>query len=316
MLQEPISNDVQSLISELYPGSQWVIEPLSGGMTNRNFLVTVSRATGEAERVVVQEQLPDDVAETLGIVRSNQFAVLHEIEDLGLAPRLICYDRRSRLLVAEYIDAVPFDELEDRAGAIARFGTALSTLHHATEGSQLRGRISDPFSGTQWLYDRVAKAVPVEAEKHAWAMEALNRFEKARGPYVEAICHSDLSPGNVLMTDEAAFLIDWEYVGAGDPYYDLGDFAEKFSLTREEKETLISSYLGSVDETALALVELYQFVSMLREALWCVMAGQIGFIDFDYATYAQECWTRVATVVRAETFDANLEKLAEAKSGN
>ena len=95
----------------------------------------------------------------------------------------------------------------------------------------MTGPISDPYSGTAWILNQVKSEAPATAETFAWTMDILARIQAACGPYTPSLLHSDVSEGNVIILPDRAVLIDWEYVGAGDPYYDVGDFAEKVKLS-------------------------------------------------------------------------------------
>ena len=47
-----------------------------------------------------------------------------------------------------------------------------------------------------------------------------------RGPEHEPVpCHNDLLPANFLRDGDALRIIDWEYAGMNDRYFDLGNLA-------------------------------------------------------------------------------------------
>ena len=48
---------------------------------------------------------------------------------------------------------------------------------------------------------------------------------------------------------------------------------------------------------------------MLREGLWSVCAGATGFLEFDYASYAQSCLTRMTEISQSSEFGASLHLL-------
>ena len=119
----------------------------------------------------------------------------------------------------------------------------------------------------------------------------------------------------MIILPDRAVLIDWEYVGAGDPYYDVGDFAEKVKLSSSEEEALLCAYDGVLVPTSLAMARLYRFVSMLREALWSVRAGTTGFTEFDYANYARACLTRLKEISQSSEFADSLHLLENTNQG-
>ena len=293
---------VESAMTSLFPGASWNAEPLGGGMTNRNYRVDVLLEDSSTKTFVVQEQLPGELAKRVGIKRENQFQALKQVAGLGLAPEVVFHDPVAGTVVVEYVHGKLIREVDDRRTAITHVARLLSAFHGATRGATLEGFVSDPYHGTLWLYDQVQRSAPGLAAEFRWAIEVVERIRRSRGSYERSLCHADVSDGNVIITPQRAVLIDWEYVGAGDPYYDLADFAEKAQLSESEEHALVAEYDGGVESGSMALVRVYRFVSMLREGLWSVQAGSTGFIDFDHASYADECLSRMTAIAENPTF--------------
>ena len=49
-----------------------------------------------------------------------------------------------------------------------------------------------------------------------------------------------------------------------------------------------------------------RFMSLFREAMWGVVQGAISELDFDFASYAEEHFTRIAELAAEPAFDAAL----------
>ena len=60
------------------------------------------------------------------------------------------------------------------------------------------------------------------------------------------ICHADIRPGNVRITDDDEFLYDWGMAFYGHPFYDLLHFLRvvRRQLTEEQKSEIIDAYLS------------------------------------------------------------------------
>jgi len=52
----------------------------------------------------------------------------------------------------------------------------------------------------------------------------------------DVACHNDYLSENFMDDGEKIWIIDWEYGGYGDPYFDLGDFAVEHPFSREQEE--------------------------------------------------------------------------------
>jgi thiamine kinase-like enzyme len=86
------------------------------------------------------------------------------------------------------------------------------------------------------------------------------------------------------------WLVDWEYAGMGDPFFDLGNFAVNHELAEEGENALLAAY-GSDDGDALVLM---RFMSDFREAMWGIVQLAISELDFDFDAYAEEHFERLA----------------------
>lgn len=303
------SDAMARALERLWPGAGWRSEPLKGGMTNRNFKVLLESGPDAGRLVVVQEQLPDELAGVVGIRRETQALALEETAPLGLGPSVIGQFPDLGVLVVEYVDGELLSDVEDRDRALVLLGTSLARLHALTEGTTVNGVVSDPFRGTTWLFDQVRRETPELVTDFGWTMDTLRHIENVRGTYASPLLHADVSEGNVIFTPDRAVLIDWEYAGSGDRYFDVGDFAEKAKLDPVEVETLVSGYGEASDARVLSVVRVYRFVSMLREGLWSLRAGTTGFLDFDHAGYAGTCLARMGDIAADPSFEADLELL-------
>ena len=66
-------------------------------------------------------------------------------------------------------------------------------------------------------------------------------------------CHNDLLSENFIVDgDGRMWIIDWEYGGMADPYFDLGDFVMEHPFSRDEERLIIATYCGEMDERSSA----------------------------------------------------------------
>jgi thiamine kinase-like enzyme len=117
-------------------------------------------------------------------------------------------------------------------------------------------------------------------------------------PLTEPIpCHNDLLPGNILATEADpghALLVDWEYAGMGHPYFDLANLAVNNALDEAAQDRLLGAYFGEPPGPGrTAALRLMMLVSDAREAAWGVVQGSISELDFDFADYAHQHFTRL-----------------------
>ena len=115
-------------------------------------------------------------------------------------------------------------------------------------------------------------------------------------------CHNDLLAANFIDDGERVWVVDWEYAGMGDPFFDLANFAVNNGLDEEGETALLEAY-GSADVRALTLM---RFMSDFREAMWGVVQQAISELDFDFAAYADEHFERLERTASEARFKAAL----------
>ena len=101
-------------------------------------------------------------------------------------------------------------------------------------------------------------------------------------------CHNDLLNANFIDDGARIRIIDWEYAGMGDPFFDLGNFSINHELTPDEDEILLAAYDGTIHRDRLARLTLMRIVSDFREAMWGVLQQGVSTLDVDFVAYAAE----------------------------
>jgi thiamine kinase-like enzyme len=265
----------------MWPGQQVSIEPLGGGITNRNFKVEV----GGQEFVL---RIGGTDTELLGIDREAEHAASSVAAELGLGPEVVAFIEPEGYLVTRFVDG------EVGKIDVDRVGGALRLLH---DGPALPGRF-DSF--------RVVEAYRATAREHGVAVpsayevakEVADRIERRRSGAPLRPCHNDLLNANFIDDGIRLWLVDWEYAGMGDPFFDLGNFAVNHELPEEGENALLAAY-GSDDGDALVLM---RFMSDFREAMWGVVQLAISELDFDFGAYAEEHFERLARTAAEPRF--------------
>jgi thiamine kinase-like enzyme len=130
----------------------------------------------------------------------------------------------------------------------------------------------------------------------AAASEVIGRI-KARRPFRGRVFgHNDLLNAN-LLHDGSFRILDWEYAGMADPYFDLANLSVNNELGPGLDEAVVGHYSGTVTEAKLAALSLLKLVSEMREAMWGVVQLAVSELDVDFAAYAR---------ARGERFEALL----------
>lgn len=265
------------LIERLWPDRTSVVTPLTNGITNANYLVDLGD-----ERVVVR--VPGKDTGLLGIDRRCEVESGRMAATIGVGPEVLIFDESTNCLVTRFIEArpIPADELatEPMLGA---FVTALKRVHSM-------GRVTavfDPYRIVR-VYRDEARARGVEAPFDLdAALAVIDRVEAVRPFRTTVLGHNDLLNANFLF-DGSVRIVDWEYAGMTDPFFDLGNLAVNNNFSPKAERALLHHYIGRVDEALIAMLQLMKMVSELREAMWGVLQLAISDLEIDFAQYATD----------------------------
>ncbi|HEX2647042.1 MAG TPA: choline kinase family protein [Candidatus Dormibacteraeota bacterium] len=276
-------NEAREAVERLWPGRLASISELGGGITNRNYRVAV-----EGEVFVLR--MGGARTSLLGIDRAVEYAAGRRAFEVGVGPEVTAFVPEEGWLVARFIDGrpIPPEEMR-RPDVLARVAAALRRFHDA---APIPGRF-DAFKVVD-DYRRTAEehgvAIPHEYKD---ARAGADRIRASRGPQPEVPCHNDLLNANFL-DDGSVRIVDWEYAGMGDRFFDLANFSVNHEFSIDDDRTLLMAYFGEAREADLASLRLMRFMSDFREAMWGVLQSGISDLDFDFTGYAMKHFTRMA----------------------
>ena len=120
------------------------------------------------------------------------------------------------------------------------------------------------------------------------ALATAARVERARGPAAERPCHNDLLTANFIDDGTRIRIVDWEYAGMGDVFFDLANFAVNNALSKDETVALLGAYFGDVRPEHVRALALMRYMSDFREAMWGVVQQALSGPRFLLCGYADE----------------------------
>jgi thiamine kinase-like enzyme len=276
-------------------------EPLPGGLTNLNYRVHgapqeyVLRVTGEAEM--------------LGADREAEYAATVMAAGLGIGPQVLAYLRPEKILITRFVDGVgvPVEQMR----TTAMLGQVAATLRRLHEGPPVPASFS--AFGIVETYRDNARWMGVELpEAFGWSWQRAEemRAALAANPPEPRLCHNDLLNANFLLEGGRLLIVDWEYSGMGDPFFDLANFSTNHDLSEDDDRTLLRAYLGRVRERDFARVRLMRIMSDFREAMWGVVQQGLQTTDADYVEYADRFFARLRERASDERYQSWIELLA------
>ncbi|HEY0521614.1 MAG TPA: phosphotransferase [Ilumatobacteraceae bacterium] len=286
--------------STLFAGQTIELRPLSGGITNRNFVVTA-----DSGQYVVR--IPGERTELLGIDRAYEAEAARRASELGIGPRVLGMLEGVGTLVTELVDGhhlepTPFAE---------RVGDVVDLVHQFHHSGALGGAF--PIHRVVEWHARDASARGVMPPKayerlHQQSRRIESAFARAPTPLVP--CHNDLLPANVLFDADRVWLLDFEYAGMNDVFFDLANLSVNSDLGHDADERVLTLYFGRVSTAAWARLQLMKMMSEFREGMWAVVQQAISTLDTDFVSYADERLANCERIAGKPEFESWLSDAA------
>lgn len=306
ILRGPLRDELTAAMQRIpeIAGRALTLTALSGGITNRNFLVD---ASGTTDRWVIR--LAGNDTYLLGISREVEHAATVAAAGVGVGPEVTAFIRPEGYLVTRFIVGSPVsDDAVRRPETLRRVADSLRRIHDgpAIPGLFIPLRIAEAYRGLA-----EARGVPIPREYDVAAAVG-RRIELAclSAPLPMRPCHNDLLNANFIDDGTRIRIVDWEYAGMGDPFFDLGNFSINHELTPEQDEILLAAYDGAVRRDRLARLTLMRVVSDMREAMWGVLQQGISTLDVDFVAYAGEHFDRLLANASTPAFERALREAA------
>jgi len=276
-------------VTALLGPRQGSVIQLEGGITNRNFRVNF----GGTDYVV---RLPGKRTEILGIDRTAECIANKAAADLGMAPGVAAMFEEPSCLVTMFVNGreLTVDELRE-PDTLAEVARDLRRFHDS--GTELPTEF-DSFRLVEEYAESGRAHGSEPPEGYDDALAAAHRIEKVvreQDDHQPVPSHNDLLTANFLRDGGNDLqLIDWEYAGMGDRWFDLGNFAVNNELDDAQEEQFLEAYFGEPpDERRRATLKLFRFMSDFREAMWGVVQTGVSELDFDFKGYAQKHFDRL-----------------------
>ena len=260
-------------------------EPLGGGHQNYSHIVTVNGGPGQpggGKYVLRVPGLGTDAFIDRQRERRNHGAAAA----VGVTPPLLY------VLEPEGCTVVPFIEgetmhpttLAGHEERLAKVVDLVKTYHQkATFTNAIH--VFDMIRHYMGMAHQVGAFLPADIADLLAIDDEIEQAMERDKPRPVA-CHNDLLSENfILDRDGKMWLIDWEYSGMADPYFDLGDFCVEHPLTRAEEQFIITRYCGQMRPDRLSRMLLYKIVADLWWSIWAFIQQRVSQIDFDFYGY-------------------------------
>jgi thiamine kinase-like enzyme len=280
----------------VFSGQTRQLQPLAGGLTNRNFRVTCESGARYVAR------LSSTKSALLAIDREAEFRNSGIAADAGVGPRVVAFAPDDGVLVVEWIDGRTFDDRDlDDPVTLTRIAGACRRLHAAA-------RFVNDFD----MFDVQRRYLAIVQESGFRLPDDYLTFEPvvrrietvlraSAGPTVP--CHNDLLAANIMDDGDRLWLIDYEYSGNNDACFELGNIWSEAALDLDRLDHLVSAYFGGPDPVQVARARLFALMAKYGWTLWASIQDAVSDVDFDFWDWGMAKYVRARAEFRSPDLD-------------
>ena len=308
MYPEPMS-DASSLESEFAQlfnklerlSSRTSISELSGGLTNRNFLV-------ETPKNKYVARVSSNSSSLLAIDRGSEFINSTIAGKGGVGAEVLDYLPGEGLLLISYIKGKTF-EARDVGENLPRVATSLRNLHKLDAFDHEFNMFN-----TQGNYQKIIQENGFQLpEGYLNFTPQVSEIKKAFAVLFEGLvpCNNDLLPGNFIDDGEKIWLIDYEYSGNNDACFEIGNVWAEAFLPIEALEVLVTAYFGEYRADKVARAWLWALMAKYGWTLWASIQSSVSDIDFDFWQWGMSKYELACSEFTSDYFKKALVQVTE-----
>jgi len=279
---------------EDWKGKEISVAPLSGGLTNTNYKVTV-------DETPFFVRVPGESTELLAVDRENEYFNSKAAAKTGIGPQVLYYLPEYQVMVLEFIEGTTMSkDALNASGMPIRMAQSIKRLHHGPRFL----KDFNMFRLTEYYLKLCGeRSIPVP-DGYLERMPAVREIEKAMAinPLPTVPCNNDLLAENYI--DDGSFLrlIDYEYSGNNDPCFELGNTCQEMEFDEEQIGEVCAAYFGSASAGKIARMKLNMIMSDVGWGLWAAIQAKISKIEYDFWGWAIERWGRAVEKMDSEEF--------------
>ena len=233
------SEDLEKILKEKVIS----LEETSYGITNKNYIITTDN----------NKYFYRTSKDSTNIVNKNnerEAITLLANEDYFLKPIFFNNDN----LITEFQPNPKTFISQRKLSSIIRIAKLLNNFHSKKFQAE---NIFDPIKQFYNYYNQIDEKKSI-FEQYLYIIDDFRKFYEP-----DRLCHNDLVEGNFLFSKDKLYLIDFEYAGYNDYYFDIASFISENDLNYEETITFLKAYFNDKECHYKKLDVFLQFCDLL-----------------------------------------------------
>lgn len=272
-----------------------------GGLTNQNWKV---ERNGEVFVLRIAGAGTNDY-----IDRANEEINARAAARAKVGAEIIHCEPSIGLMLARYIPGVVTMSpvlFKQRAGSPGRAAEVLKRMHTSGQRFAKRFELFAMIEEYKALLAKLGATLP-EGYDAAVAQAGAVRQALDAKPVPLAPCHCDPLCENFLDNGRRMWLVDWEYSGMNDPWWDLGDLSVEAGFDAAQDQELLSAYCGGEPPAwAVGRTTIYKAMCDLLWTLWGLIQHANQNPADDFWAYALNRFQRCQALMGSPAFPGHL----------
>ena len=284
-----------------------VVASRLGGLTNQNWKLEIG------QEVLVLRVAGAGTSDYID--RANEDTNARAAAAAGVGAEVLHCEPTTGVLLARFIPgAVTMTAalFKERAGSPQRAALALRQMH---QSGQLFAKRFELFAMIEEYKAVLAKRGATLPDGYEAAVVQAGAVKTAleAAPVALAPCHCDPLCENFLDDGQRMWVVDWEYSGMNDPYWDLGDLSVEADFTAQQDEELMHAYCGGAPAPwQQGRMVIYKAMCDLLWTLWGLIQHTNKNPADDFWAYASLRFARCRALMATPSFARHLSAITAA----
>ncbi|MEM7171746.1 MAG: choline kinase family protein [Pseudomonadota bacterium] len=228
----------------------------------------------------------------------------------GVSAQVLFFDEADGLMLADYIEGcvtMTPESFPVTDGAPGRAALAMKQMHDCGEDFRFRFELFAMIEDYLSVLDKLGAELP--PGYHDVVAEAAEiRTVLDAKPVDLKPCHCDPLCENFLDDGKRMWIVDWEYSGMNDPYWDLGDLSVEACFGPEQDREMMEAYCGgAVPNHLMGRMVIYKAMCDLLWTLWGLIQHANKNPADDFWAYAINRFERCKALMADPGFAAHVD---------
>ena len=250
--------------ADVFKGNFVKFELIEGGYVNKTYKAMCGDKT-YCVRINNNRQAP-----FIGLDTEKEAQACQQASMLSIAPTVYNLNNAKEYLITGFFKGRHLSNDDARnPEIIEKYVAALRLIHNNIKVDRVFS-IYDQFD----RYIEAAKIsgmkLPDGLNKVMAKVEKIKKMRSDSKLLYKVFCHNDTFQNNILYDGDKICMIDWEYCGYGDGFFDFAHIANCISMTAEEQQFMLKTYFGYFEPEMWEMLRQMKYISDVYDATWYI----------------------------------------------